>query len=119
MSEKEKRTVYTDELNENLLHMLDGQPSKREQVEITHRNRRNMAEQTFFSYVDRYCSRCVARCWCSCLCQPSFSLLIGNNRKNRYVERTVNDSENQSYLQFFLFLRKKVWKNTYFSMWEG
>lgn len=44
MSEKEKRTVYTDELNENLLHMLDGQPSKREQVETTHRNRRSMAE---------------------------------------------------------------------------
>ena len=43
MSEKEKRTVYTDELNENLLHMLDGQTPTREQVETIHRNRRSMA----------------------------------------------------------------------------
>lgn len=49
MSENEKSTVYTDELNENLIHMLDEQPSKREQVETVHRDRRSMTESSHAS----------------------------------------------------------------------
>ena len=50
MSEKEKRTVYTDELNENLLHMLDGQTPTREQVETIHRNRRSKLDVLAFDF---------------------------------------------------------------------